>query len=50
MQMEDDVLTIPGYLNVIKQFIAEQKVEWSCLEFSQIGFIGKVFHSKHNPI
>jgi alpha-1,3-mannosylglycoprotein beta-1,4-N-acetylglucosaminyltransferase C len=47
MQMEDDVLTIPGYLNVIKQFIAEQKVEWSCLEFSQIGFIGKVFHSKH---
>jgi hypothetical protein len=50
MQMEDDVLTIPGYLNVIKQFIAEQKVEWSCLEFSQIGLCFEWNTFPINPI
>ncbi|CAC5416098.1 MGAT4C [Mytilus coruscus] len=46
MQIEDDVFTISGYLDVIKKFIAEQTDNWTCLEFSTMGFIGKVFHSK----
>lgn len=46
MQIEDDVLTMPGYMSIIRQFISEQKNEWTCLEFSQMGFIGKLFHSK----
>ncbi|XP_063401352.1 alpha-1,3-mannosyl-glycoprotein 4-beta-N-acetylglucosaminyltransferase C-like [Mytilus trossulus] len=45
MQIEDDVFTISGYLDAIKKFIAEQKNDWTCLEFSTMGFIGKVFHS-----
>ncbi|XP_063401353.1 alpha-1,3-mannosyl-glycoprotein 4-beta-N-acetylglucosaminyltransferase C-like [Mytilus trossulus] len=47
MQMEDDIFTVPGYLNVIKEFIEEQKTDWTCLEFSELGFIGKLYHSKY---
>lgn len=47
MQMEDDIFTIPGYIDIIKHFIAEQKSDWTCLEFSELGFIGKVYHSKY---
>jgi alpha-1,3-mannosylglycoprotein beta-1,4-N-acetylglucosaminyltransferase C len=47
MQMEDDIFTMPGYLDVIMEFIAEQKSDWTCLEFSELGFIGKVYHSKY---
>ncbi|XP_071120766.1 alpha-1,3-mannosyl-glycoprotein 4-beta-N-acetylglucosaminyltransferase C-like isoform X1 [Mytilus edulis] len=47
MQMEDDIFTVPGYLNIIKEFIEEQKTDWTCLEFSELGFIGKLYHSKY---
>lgn len=48
MQMEDDVLASDGYYSAIFNFIAEQpNDDWICLEFSELGFIGKVYHSKH---
>lgn len=47
MQTEDDVLIVNGYIDIIKDFILQQKEDWWSLEFSQIGFIGKVFHSDH---
>ena len=48
MQMEDDVIASDGYLDAIKNFIHEQADDtWTCLEFSELGFIGKLYHSHH---
>ncbi|KAL4225010.1 hypothetical protein ACF0H5_015705 [Mactra antiquata] len=48
MQMEDDVIASDGYFDAINKFIADQpNLEWVCLEFSELGFIGKVYHSKY---
>ncbi|XP_041369266.1 alpha-1,3-mannosyl-glycoprotein 4-beta-N-acetylglucosaminyltransferase C-like [Gigantopelta aegis] len=46
MQIEDDVKTLPGYVDSIKQYIKEQTDEWTCLEFSELGFIGKLYHTE----
>lgn len=43
--MEDDIYTIPGYLQAIKDYISKFKEHWVCLEFSELGFIGKLYHS-----
>lgn len=45
IQMEDDIFTVPGYLQVIKDYISEFKTPWTCLEFSELGFIGKLYHA-----
>ncbi|XP_062603450.1 alpha-1,3-mannosyl-glycoprotein 4-beta-N-acetylglucosaminyltransferase C-like [Saccostrea cucullata] len=45
IQMEDDIFTVPGYLQVIKDYVSEFKTPWTCLEFSELGFIGKLYHS-----
>ena len=48
MQMEDDVIASDGYIDAIKKFIREQNDNaWTCLEFSELGFIGKLYHSDH---
>lgn len=48
MQMEDDVIACDGYFSAIVKFIHEQKdSSWTCLEFSELGFIGKLYHSNH---
>lgn len=36
MQMEDDVYTIPNYLDVVKDYISEMRIQWTCLEFSEL--------------
>ena len=42
-QLEDDVVTKPGYLSTIKNFATHQvSTEWILLEFSTLGFIGKL--------
>ncbi|XP_076451159.1 alpha-1,3-mannosyl-glycoprotein 4-beta-N-acetylglucosaminyltransferase C-like [Babylonia areolata] len=46
MQLEDDVIVAKHYVNGIRQYIDEQKDSWTCLEFSELGFIGKLFRSK----
>ncbi|CAG2210832.1 MGAT4C [Mytilus edulis] len=46
IQLEDDILVAPGFLNDIKSFVLRQNESWICLEFSSLGFIGKMFHSK----
>ncbi|KAK3101999.1 hypothetical protein FSP39_008008, partial [Pinctada imbricata] len=45
IQMEDDIYTIPGYLKVIRDYMAEFTNPWVCLEFSELGFIGKLYHA-----
>jgi len=41
LQLEDDVITKPGYLTIMKDFVLSQKLNyWILLEFSHLGFIG----------
>ena len=46
MQLEDDVYTIPRFIPSIRKTITA-KTNWVCLEFSELGFIGKTFHNHH---
>lgn len=49
-QMEDDVIAKPGYLSAMKTFALNQKTdEWILLEFSHLGFIGKLFKTSDIP-
>lgn len=43
MQLEDDIVAKPNYLSTMKNFALQQpSEEWMILEFSQLGFIGKL--------
>lgn len=46
IQLEDDVITASGYVDDIQKFIYGQSKPWFLLEFSNLGFIGKLFHSE----
>ncbi|XP_013392568.1 alpha-1,3-mannosyl-glycoprotein 4-beta-N-acetylglucosaminyltransferase C-like [Lingula anatina] len=47
IQIEDDVIPALGFFEDIRAFIlANDKTPWICLEFSVLGFIGKLFKSK----
>ena len=44
LQLEDDVITKPGYLTIMKDFVLSQKMnDWILLEFSHLGFIGDYY-------
>ncbi|ELW66880.1 Alpha-1,3-mannosyl-glycoprotein 4-beta-N-acetylglucosaminyltransferase B [Tupaia chinensis] len=46
VQLEDDIVAKPNYLSTMKNFALQQPSEdWVILEFSQLGFIGKMFKS-----
>ncbi|XP_053384423.1 alpha-1,6-mannosyl-glycoprotein 4-beta-N-acetylglucosaminyltransferase-like [Mercenaria mercenaria] len=48
MHIEDDITAAKGYINEIRPFIAntnKSKQTWFLLEFSTLGFIGKLFRS-----
>ncbi|XP_041869775.1 alpha-1,3-mannosyl-glycoprotein 4-beta-N-acetylglucosaminyltransferase B isoform X1 [Corvus kubaryi] len=46
VQLEDDIVAKPNYLSTMKNFALQQpSEEWMILEFSQLGFIGKMFKS-----
>ena len=45
-KLEDDILTRDRFLVSIRSFLEERKNEnWFMMEFSELGFIGKVFRS-----
>ncbi|XP_013413121.1 alpha-1,3-mannosyl-glycoprotein 4-beta-N-acetylglucosaminyltransferase B [Lingula anatina] len=45
LQLEDDVITKPDYMLNIKKTISGQRVKnWILIDFSYLGFIGKLFH------
>ncbi|KAM9143536.1 alpha-1,3-mannosyl-glycoprotein 4-beta-N-acetylglucosaminyltransferase-like protein MGAT4D isoform 3-T3 [Pangshura tecta] len=51
LQLEDDIVAKPQYIEKIKNFALEQPSdEWMILEFSQLGFIGKLFRTKDLPL
>lgn len=47
IQLEDDVLVEPGYLQSLKDFIEIQDPGWSTLEFGATGFIGMMYRGEH---
>uniref|UniRef100_A0A3P8US03 Zgc:101663 n=1 Tax=Cynoglossus semilaevis TaxID=244447 RepID=A0A3P8US03_CYNSE len=53
LQLEDDVLASKNFLTAIKKHIVEQdakKETWAMLEFSVLGYIGKLYKSEHLPL
>ncbi|NWT00720.1 MGT4B acetylglucosaminyltransferase, partial [Mionectes macconnelli] len=50
LQLEDDIIAKPDYIASIKSFVAQQSQDWMILEFSQLGFIGKLFKSEDLPL
>lgn len=46
LQLEDDVITSRDFVPAIKEFIAMQEKPWVTLDFSQLGFIGKLYHDR----
>lgn len=47
LHLEDDVITIPNYIKIIYSFINLQKNRWTCLEFSELGMIAKLYHTQN---
>uniref|UniRef100_UPI00398F1C51 alpha-1,3-mannosyl-glycoprotein 4-beta-N-acetylglucosaminyltransferase B-like n=1 Tax=Pristiophorus japonicus TaxID=55135 RepID=UPI00398F1C51 len=46
LQLEDDIIATPNYLQTMINFAQQQPSDdWMVLEFSQLGFIGKLFKS-----
>ncbi len=46
IQIEDDVICVDGYIQAIRDYIYKMKRDtWAMLEFSELGFIGKLFRS-----
>ncbi|XP_043242541.1 alpha-1,3-mannosyl-glycoprotein 4-beta-N-acetylglucosaminyltransferase B-like isoform X1 [Amphibalanus amphitrite] len=46
VQLEDDIMTKPGYVTKMKEFALQkisEKKDWLLLDFCQLGFIGKLF-------
>lgn len=44
VQLEDDILTTPGYVTKMKKFALKKdamNLDWFLLDFCQLGFIGK---------
>uniref|UniRef100_A0A8C5LYY9 MGAT4 family member D n=1 Tax=Leptobrachium leishanense TaxID=445787 RepID=A0A8C5LYY9_9ANUR len=50
LQLEDDIVAKPQFYQYMKNFATQQSSDdWLILEFSQLGFIGKLFKSKDLP-
>jgi alpha-1,3-mannosylglycoprotein beta-1,4-N-acetylglucosaminyltransferase A/B len=48
VQLEDDILTKPGFLASMKGFALRKiaaKEPWFVIEFCQLGFIGKLYRT-----
>ncbi|XP_029021070.1 alpha-1,3-mannosyl-glycoprotein 4-beta-N-acetylglucosaminyltransferase B-like isoform X3 [Betta splendens] len=51
VQLEDDIVAREGYYDSMKAFsIQEESKPWLYLEFSQLGFIGKMFRTRDLPM
>ncbi|KAM4611130.1 alpha-1,3-mannosyl-glycoprotein 4-beta-N-acetylglucosaminyltransferase C [Polymixia lowei] len=53
LQLEDDISSARNFLSSIRRHIQEQEdksVTWATLEFSSLGYIGKLYQSAHLPL
>ena len=46
LQLEDDVIAGPSYYRSIMLYIGSKPQEWTMLDFSLLGFIGKLYRSR----
>ena len=46
LQLEDDIVAKPGYLTFIKKKVLKDTGDWFLMEFSNLGFIGKLFRTE----
>ncbi|XP_046381799.2 alpha-1,3-mannosyl-glycoprotein 4-beta-N-acetylglucosaminyltransferase C-like isoform X1 [Haliotis rufescens] len=49
MQLEDDVTAAEGYVPKIRSYIQQRKHTWTMLDFSVMGYIGKLYKSFDIP-
>ncbi len=52
VQLEDDILTKPGFVATMRDFALERslsKEPWFVIDYCQLGFIGKLFRSSDLP-
>lgn len=53
LQLEDDISSAKNFLTTIKRRVEEQEAKspnWATLEFSALGYIGKLYKSAHLPL
>lgn len=53
LQLEDDVLSAKNFLTSIRKHVGEQEAKkdtWAMLEFSELGYIGKLYKSVDLPL
>ncbi|XP_071769703.2 alpha-1,3-mannosyl-glycoprotein 4-beta-N-acetylglucosaminyltransferase B isoform X1 [Centroberyx gerrardi] len=51
VQLEDDIVAKADYYNTMKSYATQQAAnQWLFLEFSQLGFIGKMFRTRDLPM
>uniref|UniRef100_A0A8C8FNY7 Alpha-1,3-mannosyl-glycoprotein 4-beta-N-acetylglucosaminyltransferase B-like n=1 Tax=Oncorhynchus tshawytscha TaxID=74940 RepID=A0A8C8FNY7_ONCTS len=51
VQLEDDIVANPGYSQTMKIYVRKLATDdWMFLEFSQLGFIGKMFRASDLPM
>uniref|UniRef100_A0AAY5JZ92 Alpha-1,3-mannosyl-glycoprotein 4-beta-N-acetylglucosaminyltransferase B n=1 Tax=Esox lucius TaxID=8010 RepID=A0AAY5JZ92_ESOLU len=51
VQLEDDIVAKPGYSQAMKTYVRSlASDDWMFLEFSQLGFIGKMFRTRDLPM
>ncbi|XP_010747566.3 alpha-1,3-mannosyl-glycoprotein 4-beta-N-acetylglucosaminyltransferase C [Larimichthys crocea] len=53
LQLEDDILSAKNFVTTIKRHVEEQEAKkdtWAMLEFSALGYIGKLYKSAHLPL
>ncbi|BFZ14772.1 hypothetical protein BsWGS_17811 [Bradybaena similaris] len=46
LQLEDDIKAVPGYITSMKEAIAKTYWPWFSIEFSTLGFIGRLFKAE----
>ena len=49
VQLEDDVITKPNFVAIMREFALNKTEHWVVIDFSQLGFIGKMFSSSNLP-
>jgi hypothetical protein len=53
IKLEDDVITINGFVTEIKNYVSHNekiKKKWMLINFSELGFIGKLFRNYDLPV
>jgi len=50
LQLEDDLVAKPGYFSAMRKYAQAQRSQWMMIEFSRLGFIGKLFRCSDLPL